>query len=372
MNDNPASSWNPDDVKTALDELFNLSSKYRTSAEYGELLKFVAKFHRYSFFNATLIHVQMPGARFVATPLRWRWKYRRWVKAEARPIVILQPMGPVRFLFDVSDTEPMKHAKPLPRAVTRPFAVRKGNAKDRLKRVVENSERDGVRVKWRREGSQSGGSIRVTWAGTTIKVLRKGKNEPEDVRIPIRYDILVNETLDQEARYATVVHELAHLYCGHLGTINPKWWPDRRGMGNSVCELEAESVSYLVCKRAGIDTPSETYLADYFKRNPTVEEISLDRVMASAKLIEKMSWKPIPLRELADDQTIPHSADSKKPRLEPKPGSRHQRQHDANARSVPEPAVGPAVNRNIPRSRNEHAGGRPRPAETAEISDAAS
>jgi hypothetical protein len=49
-----------------------------------------------------------------------------------------------------------------------------------------------------------------------------------------------------ESRYATLVHELAHLYCGHLGTPDDGWWPDRQNLSLTVCEFEAESVSDLV------------------------------------------------------------------------------------------------------------------------------
>src|SRR5712692_3215469 len=90
-----------DSARTALDELFTLAGKYNSSDAYLELMKFIGRFRFYSPFNAMLIYTQMPGARFVSTPLRWRRDYRRSVKVTARPIVILQPMGPVLFVFDV-------------------------------------------------------------------------------------------------------------------------------------------------------------------------------------------------------------------------------------------------------------------------------
>lgn len=86
----------------------------------------------------------------------------------------------------------------------------------------------------------------------------------------------------------TLVHELAHLYCGHLGTPNENWWRNRTGLPEAVCEFEAESVCYLVCGRAGIDNPSDKYLAEYLKQNQLVPDISLECVMAAAGLIEKM------------------------------------------------------------------------------------
>ena len=82
-------------------------------------------------------------------------------------------------------------------------------------------------------------------------------------RVPVKYDLVINARQGREAQYATIVHELAHLYCGHLGTPNDQWWPDRRGLRHDIQELEAESVTYMVCLRSGIDNPSEQYLAGY-------------------------------------------------------------------------------------------------------------
>lgn len=100
--------------------------------------------------------------------------------------------------------------------------------------------------------------------------------------------MLLNVNHSNETQYATLVHELAHLYCGHIGTPNVKWWPDRRGLKLNVCEFEAESVSYLVCRRLGIDPKSKEYLHDYLDDKSEVPPISLECVMKAAGLIESM------------------------------------------------------------------------------------
>ncbi len=93
-----------DSARTALDELFTRAGKYSSSDAYLELMRFVGRFRFYSPFNAMLIFVQRPGAHFVCTTRRWRRDYHREIKIGARPIVILQPRGPILFVFDVSDT----------------------------------------------------------------------------------------------------------------------------------------------------------------------------------------------------------------------------------------------------------------------------
>ena len=286
----------------ALSELFSLAQLYRTSKAYKELLRFVARFRFYSPFNALLVNVQMPGATFVAPAYRWANKYGRLPKPDARPLIILQPKGPVMFVFDVGQTEPGPKARPLPPEVENPFEVRGGYVDEQLECTKENAKRDGVRIHMRPEGSQSAGSIRDV-GGDNLPVLRfqtrtDVNGDPIFETIPVRYDLLINEKLGREAQYASLVHELGHLYCGHLGTPNKKWWTDRSRSSHVVSEFEAETVSYFVCKRLGIDSPSDEYLADYLEKNQEVPNISLECVMKAAGLIEQMGKRRLKPRRV--------------------------------------------------------------------------
>ncbi len=287
-------------TRAALDELFTLARKYNSSDAYLELMRFVGRFRFYSPFNAMLIHTQMPGAHFVCTARRWRKDYRREIKIDARPIVILQPMGPVLFVFDVSDTTPLPNARPLPRQVEDPFQVRNGKIGEQLALTIQNARRDGVRVAERADGSQRAGSIQWAAAGQHLEFKIAKKPLPKSTQVPLWFELLLNSALSAEARYGTLVHELAHLYCGHLGTPNGRWWPDRQNLSLAVREVEAESVSYLVCARLGIDTASDEYLAGYVRRCPTTPPISLDRVMKSVWLIEQMGRASLGLRKAAN------------------------------------------------------------------------
>ena len=239
-----------------------------------------------------LICLQRPGARFVAPPTRWKRDYDRYVKPNANPIVILQPMGPVMFVFDVSDTEPGPNARPIPVDVDRPFEVRGGIIWDELEKTIENAKRDGIRIHSQESGSRRAGSIQA------VKKLRLpplkfyiGKDKegnPRHKKVPLKYELLFSGKLSRESRYATLVHELAHLYCGHLGTPNKKWWPNRIGLSHAVVEFEAESIAYLICERLGIENPSAAYLSGFVKDNEKPPKISLECVMKAAGLIESM------------------------------------------------------------------------------------
>ncbi|MGA2240219.1 MAG: hypothetical protein ABSH06_29485 [Thermodesulfobacteriota bacterium] len=301
----PAELWDGDVIRHALDGLVNLALQYKSSKSYQELIRFVGHFRFYSPYNAMLVHIQMPGAKFVAPAHRWIREYGRRIKPNAHPLVILQPRGPVMFVFDVTDTEAGTDAPPLPQEVEKPFEVRCGHVGYELEGTIENSKRDGVRILLQKEGSQSAGCICKKDHKSLPSPLffRTGTDKdgkPIYAAIPYRYNLVLNRTLSREAIYATMVHELAHLYCGHLGTLNKKWWPDRQGLAKNVGEFEAESVTYLLCGRLGIDNPSEQYLAGYMERNPEVPAVSLECIMKVAGLIEKMGQERLKLREGQD------------------------------------------------------------------------
>jgi hypothetical protein len=122
-------------------------------------MQFIGRFRSYSTFNAMLIHTQMPGARFAATARRWHREFQRKIKVEARPLVILQPMGPVLFVFDVTDTDQLPDALPLPPWIEDPFGVLAGEVGRQFEQTIENAKRDGVSVSERGDGSQRAGSI---------------------------------------------------------------------------------------------------------------------------------------------------------------------------------------------------------------------
>jgi hypothetical protein len=274
-------------AKQALDELFRLTQQCRSSEAYHQLLQFVGRFRFYSSFSALLVHIQMLGATYVAPPRRWLRDYRHRIKPHARPLVILQPMSPVMFVFDVSDTEPLPDTPPLPREVVNPFEVRSGKIRNQLSNTIESAKRDGVRTNSRDAGTQSAGEIQARPGGSQEVVLRS-RPKRETVNVSVRYEVALNSRHPPEAQYATLAHELAHLYCGHLGTPNPKWWTDRQGLDPMICEFEAESVCFLAWRRFGIDNPSNEYLSRYVKDNKEVPPISLEAVMTASGLVERM------------------------------------------------------------------------------------
>jgi hypothetical protein len=136
----PADDWDAHATKRVLDELFSFARPYRSSKSYDGLLKFVASFRLYAPYNAMLVRAQMPGACYIAPAHRWHKQFGRTIKVDARPLVILQPMGRVMFVFDVSDTEAGEDSEPLPPEVTNPFEGRGGKIGNQLDWTVSGIE----------------------------------------------------------------------------------------------------------------------------------------------------------------------------------------------------------------------------------------
>jgi hypothetical protein len=301
FDDQPTHSESLESLK-ALDELFLIAGQFTTRAAYADLLHFIARFRMYSPFNAMLVHTQMPGARFVATPKRWWERYKRTIHPGARPITILQPKGPVLFVFDVSDTTPSPGAPELPESITNPFAIHQGKENGELDKTIENGKRDGVRVHQREFGSQHAGQIQPANTRDVFRLPERPSFKEKRETVPVRFELLLNSHQSREEQYATLAHELGHLYCGHLGSPNQKHWPDRRKLDRQVEECEAESISYLVCTRLGIETPSAEYLADYLGEGGKMPSISLETVIKMAGLIQRMGQSPLPLRKSSPEE----------------------------------------------------------------------
>ena len=54
---------NKENVKNALDDLFESALEYKKSPEFLKFINFLTTFKQYSLFNASLVYAQMRGAR---------------------------------------------------------------------------------------------------------------------------------------------------------------------------------------------------------------------------------------------------------------------------------------------------------------------
>lgn len=257
-------------ARSLLDQLLEDSRLYTQSTDYKALLDFVIRLRNFAPFNAMLLHVQKPGLSYAASARDWRQRFGRSIKEGARPLLILQPFGPVALVYDVLDTE----GRPLPEDVAS-FVASGGIGEQSLATFRRRMSKKGIEWCWVDAGDQKAGSIRV---------FKRPLTEKETTQ----YRMHINRNHDPNVQFVTLAHELGHLFLGHLGQDKALNIPQRPKPDHAQEELEAESVAYLVCARNGVSSKSQTYLAHYVEKNTTVEQIDLYQVMRAAGQVESL------------------------------------------------------------------------------------
>lgn len=272
-----------------LDKLFQEVGTYRKSSDFKDLINFVKKFPYMAPYNAMLVHVQKPGSQFVASAHDWLRIYGRKPKVGARPLVILRPFGPVAFVFELNDTE----GAPFPEALLKPFKAIGDIPQEKVDELILSMLYEGISVTEQDYGTSSAGSVRP------IDVTSEYKTSNKTERFNVLYGIALNRNLNPTEKMATLFHELAHVYCGHVYHPQAKWLPRRNFLSKNEVEFEAESVCWLLCERLGIVNPSAKYLIGYLNSNDEIPSISIDSVLKAVGIIENiMSGIKTPRKEL--------------------------------------------------------------------------
>lgn len=256
--------------RSTIAKLLTDSKLYTNSKAYKELLDFVVKLRNMAPFNAMLLQIQKPGLSYAASARDWWDRFERWPKEGARPLLILQPFGPVSLVYDVMDTEGEdlpEHVESFPATGD----IGRGNLDD-FREILEDNHVEWLEVD---AGDKSAGLIRV---------VHRASHDDEDTS----YRMHINRNHPPPTQFVTLVHELAHLHLGHLGEDKNFKAPPRTGLSHPQMELEAESVSYLVCARNGVESKSESYLANYVHENTTIDDIDIYLVLRMAQEIEKL------------------------------------------------------------------------------------
>lgn len=273
-----------------VDELFASAKEYASSARFHELLEFAGRFKQFAPYNAMLIYLQCPGARFVLSPREWLKQYRRVVLKDKRPILVLMPNGPLRCLFDVSDTQLMPgiSSDPFPPELAQPFEGNFGQAvPEGMLKTLESRLADlGICHGTMRAGENLAGKIELGGEGDPDVLIPWGGDLP--IRWRPAYSIRVSESASDTAKFCTILHELAHMLCRHLVDAYAGKWEVRR-ISEGAKEFEAESVAWLVARRQGVDSPSSRYLAEYVGTQGEIPDgTSVEEIMKAVSLIERM------------------------------------------------------------------------------------
>jgi hypothetical protein len=263
--------------KFTIDDLLRKSWIYKDSNAFVKFFKFIASFHHYSRYNTMLVYLQNEAVTFFGGKSFWKKRYNRRVKKDARPYIILAPMGPVMLVYDVMDTEGTESAEEFIKNGLghNPFDVKGKLPKEMFEKALEIAKSYGIKVTFRDTSIFKGGHI------TTII-----KGDPE---------IVISNNGTIEVKFSTLLHELAHLFLGHTG--HPKLTKAnekkeikilQRKLSRTAEELEAETVSFLVSKRLGLETNAAEYIASYITSENDLIEFSYESVIKTADRIDQL------------------------------------------------------------------------------------
>lgn len=290
-----------EEFKENIDELQFLVRQYRNTDRFKKLISFVSGSRLLSPYNAMLVCLQKPNAKFVMTAKKWR-KYGRALKPEAQNIVILRPFGPVQCVYDISDTVAVGGADysclsdvELMNEIDKQFVTEKGLLDGSiLKKLIDGLPYYGISFNQNLRAAN-------TYAGRIQKYsldeLKLTIGECDYMYHDSVFSLSVNSNYGYADVFRTICHEFAHLLCEHIdydiyekknkNGVKEEDQPRSSKMSRKECEFEAETVAWLVCKRAGVEARSVEYLAMY----ATDDEIpicSLEAVMKAVAEIEKI------------------------------------------------------------------------------------
>ncbi len=216
----------------------------------------------YSFFNSALILLQRPGALYIESEDVWEKQYERHVLPDATPIVVMQPFGPINFVYDFADT----YGDKVPRHMRGSLALPQsdpliGKTLPDLIRIVNQL---GIYYGEKDYGSRQGGQVEYLENAMKVTI----HEDKKKIEISTRLAITVNKHSEDEQKATTILHEIGHILCGHLPVdkMNQRLKvPDRtkEDLCKEQKEFEAEKVCELICKTLGISYDNSDYLDGY-------------------------------------------------------------------------------------------------------------
>ena len=259
------------------------------------MLDFVSSFKKLSPYNAFLLYQQRPGARYVLNAFQWLKRYKRKIKPNARPLIILVPFGPVDYVYDISDTYPVdddnnptlfaETNEEILASLIEPFKTDGYEPKVEMSNLEESMKYHGIMVDANfKAGNDYAGKIEVLGDYHPKMIIQ---HKHKNVSISVNYLLSIRDNAKCGEAFATAVHELGHLFCHHLTAVPRKAW-EVRHMDHLTKEFEAESVSYIVCTRLGIKTTSVDYLNGYCINNKAIPKISVESIFSACNIILNM------------------------------------------------------------------------------------
>lgn len=278
-------------TQNKIDRLFRSMTSYRNSGFYKQLTNFVAHFKEMGPYNSMLVKIQMPEAKYVLTEKEWNRRYNRALSVNARPLVILRLYGPIDFVYEISDTHKIDGSSEseddkLLEEVANPNPVYGKLPTGKYDNLSDALANYGILIENKFAGTGYYANIRAHKRSYTI-TLSNSKSK-KTINTNSYYLISVNAKSSKEQAFASICHELGHLFCYHLmPPVGTDWWTFRY-LTSEQQEFEAEIVSYIICERYGIENQSWKYLSKWFDNDTEIPDISTERIFKATEEIFKM------------------------------------------------------------------------------------
>lgn len=276
---------NADKIKAALDRIEEGLEAINTDEDWLKFLRFQSLFYQYSFGNTMMIFLQNPEATYVMGYKSWQ-KLGRFVKKGSKGLAILAPCVKKIEIFKEPDNKSEYHDKEGEKE------IKKVISGFRIAYVFDIADTDGsdemlpVLVTGLSGNSETEREIFIRLKNVISKefvvhevtgTASKGSYNLETKEISIRSD------MEYLQRIKTLLHETAHAYDFEM---NPN-----EDIPRNRREILAESVSFVVSMRLGLDTSaySMSYIQSWLRDTEELKAIADNTQKVSCRIIKMLA-----------------------------------------------------------------------------------
>ena len=260
--------------------------------KYRNYLRTMSRFHNYSLNNQALIHLQRPDATFVAGYNRWRDKFSRHVLRGEKGITIIAPT-PYKKKIEQEKLDPDTRLPILDadgKVITEEKEIE--IPMFRPVKVFDYAQTDGKPLPERVASPVANLTGSVENYGAFMEALRRSSPVPVEFKplsaemdgyfSPKSQSITLREGMSEVQTVSAAVHEIAHAKLHNYGLQQAA---ERKAKSRNTEEVEAESISFMVCAYFGIETGANSfgYVATWSKNAELPEfRASLDTISKTA------------------------------------------------------------------------------------------
>ena len=260
--------------------------------KYRNYLRTMSRFHNYSLNNQALIHLQRPDATFVAGYNRWRDKFSRHVLRGEKGITIIAPT-PYKKKIEQEKLDPDTRLPILDadgKVITEEKEIE--IPMFRPVKVFDYAQTDGKPLPERVASPVANLTGSVENYGAFMEALRRSSPVPVEFKplsaemdgyfSPKSQSITLREGMSEVQTVSAAVHEIAHAKLHNYGLQQVA---ERKAKSRNTEEVEAESISFMVCAYFGIETGANSfgYVATWSKNAELPEfRASLDTISKTA------------------------------------------------------------------------------------------